>query len=58
MPEFPKYLRSQGFVKIVADAPHLCCDSDLGWTQLESRSKIIIVGIENASFGYNLISEK
>ena len=29
----------------------------LGWTQLESTSKIIRVGIENASFGYDLISE-
>ena len=28
---------------------------DLGWTQLESTSKIIIVNVENSSFGYDLI---
>ena len=30
---------------------------NLGWTQLESTLKIIRNSIENASFGYNLISE-
>ena len=27
---------------------------NLGWTQLESTLKIIIVGVENSTFGYNL----
>ena len=26
---------------------------DLGWTQLESTSKIIIINVENSSFGYD-----
>ena len=30
---------------------------DLGWTPLESTSKIMLVGIKNASFGYDLIWE-
>ena len=30
---------------------------NLGWTQLEYTSKIIIVRIENSSFEYNLIFE-
>ena len=30
---------------------------DLGWTQLESTSKIIVVNVENSPFGYNLIFE-
>ena len=30
---------------------------NMGWIQLESTSEIMLVGIENASFGYDLTKE-
>ena len=30
---------------------------NLGWAQLESTSKNILIDVENSSFGYNLTSE-
>ena len=37
---------------------HMCTRiQNLGWTQLESTLKMIIIGIENASFGYDLTFE-
>ena len=30
---------------------------NMGWTHVESTSKIIIIDVENSSFGYNLIVE-
>ena len=48
--------QSLDFVKIVADA-HVWPDSEPGWIYLESTSKIMLVGIENDSFGYLVTSE-
>ena len=30
---------------------------NLGWTQLESTVKIIVINVENSAFGYNLTFE-
>ena len=58
------FLRQVDFFKILKILTNMWAEDNisgqiqnLGWTQLEYTLKIMRVGIENVSFGYELISE-